>query len=536
MGDDVGEVVAPGWYPDNSGTGLRWWTGIDWSDYTDTEVKDRNFPNQVDPSSSVVETALAGATSLSQSQVQMRPRSWRLVGWYLTVTFDEQTSTVTITSADERKNQDDLFSLHEVRAISLAELTAIHFLRESESVALLIAGPLGRTDVWFGAESESTADALVEAILARVPELAREALHIEPTKAEHLRVWEAAVAEKAAKLERKRTQRVAEEAERARAQELSVADKVARIERKHAQRAADAAERERTQALKVQVAQKQREDLAAKQKADAVARYVKALGGREPEATRLLNAAIQAAREGDMDTEEGAIAAALTVAKAVGFRGQSVVRDRIAELEKSGHIRPGSELLGMIKPVNFFTQLSRGQNLDSNGPIEARNDRVLQGGRLYRVDSNTSAQVFLDGQQQVTQRPTLTRMVLLAPLPGSALLPALALQKKEVKDMRTAEFHVVSAAWQLAVPINPSDVGTARSIAERINRIATHLARQESAGFAAPTAVQALSSGAAPTTNVVEQLSEIQRLLELGAISADEAQRLKSHALEQLNS
>jgi len=36
--------------------------------------------------------------------------------------------------------------------------------------------------------------------------------------------------------------------------------------------------------------------------------------------------------------------------------------------------------------------------------------------------------VYLDGQTQVVQRPTLTRMALLSPLPGSAIIAGMALQ------------------------------------------------------------------------------------------------------------
>ena len=55
----------------------------------------------------------------------------------------------------------------------------------------------------------------------------------------------------------------------------------------------------------------------------------------------------------------------------------------------------------------------------------------------YLVDEFVEAQVYQDGEIQITQRPTLTRMAAGAILPGSALIPGLAFQKKKKNDLPT---------------------------------------------------------------------------------------------------
>lgn len=152
-----------------------------------------------------------------------------------------------------------------------------------------------------------------------------------------------------------------------------------------------------------------------------------------------------------------------------------------------------------------------------------RSDRVIAGSVARPFDEFVSAQVYLDGQEQITQRPTLTRMLLLSPLPGSAVIPGLALQKKTVHDMREAEFQIGSVGWSFRASISPQAVNTARQLAEQINRIAKKLERQ------APSAQ--VSDEPAGLDAILAQLERLAYLKDRGAVSTDDAKRIRESIL-----
>ena len=252
----------------------------------------------------------------------------------------------------------------------------------------------------------------------------------------------------------------------------------------------------------------------------------------------MLNAAIKCAGEGDIQGEERNISNFLaTAAKAGGSAGRKNSQQRIQDLTIEKKLRINSELIGTVKREHGLSQYSRTEKLSQvrTGGKSATiySDRIFHGDKVYVIDSSTGAQVVLDGVAQITQRPTLTRMALLSPLPGTALIPGLALQKKKTNDMRTASFIVASNQWSFTVPISPDDITRPREIAERINRIAANMEQRGSE--VAPEPKPASTPAPATSNSVLQELKELQGLVDNGLITLEEAQVLKTQIIGTSN-
>ena len=155
-----------------------------------------------------------------------------------------------------------------------------------------------------------------------------------------------------------------------------------------------------------------------------------------------------------------------------------------------------------------------------------RSDRVLTKGSAHPIDEFTSAQVYLDGQEMITSRPTLTRMALLSPLPGSALVPGMALQKKEKTDTRQGEFQVGGRGWAVRVVVHPDSLSVPRQMAEQVNRLASAVeALNRTVPHAAPIA------SPARTGDIIDRLERLQALVASGAITEAEAATIKTGLL-----
>lgn len=153
-------------------------------------------------------------------------------------------------------------------------------------------------------------------------------------------------------------------------------------------------------------------------------------------------------------------------------------------------------------------------------------DRIVVNGVPHLIDAQTQAQVYLDGQVQVTTRASLGAAAFGSILPGSALIPALAFAKKEKTDLRTVELQVGSRAWSERIPLAVTSLSLARSVAQRVNAIADGMVSEPDP---APTA------GPQPATDQrVDVVSQIERIVELersGAINAAQAEAMKNSAL-----
>jgi hypothetical protein len=252
------------------------------------------------------------------------------------------------------------------------------------------------------------------------------------------------------------------------------------------------------------------------------------------ELERILNKAMECAAAGNITGEERNIATYLATAKNAG--GSAALKNaeqRLQNMTTAKRLRIGSELIGTVKREHGLMQYARLEKLDqvkTGGKTAViYSDRIFHGHQVYEIDSTTGAQVTIDGIAQITQRPTLTRMALLSPLPGTALIPGLALQKKKTNDLRIASFIVASSKWSFTIPISPDEISKPREIAERINRIAAHLESLRS-DLHDQESVQTQMSNP-----ILQELKDLQQLIESGLISAEEAQSLKNQIFAKNN-
>lgn len=154
------------------------------------------------------------------------------------------------------------------------------------------------------------------------------------------------------------------------------------------------------------------------------------------------------------------------------------------------------------------------------GAILLYDDRVISGAEGHAIDESTEAQVFLDGQRQVTTRASFTSALATSWLPGTALIGALAMPKQQVHDHRTAHFYVGSNGWTWGGPVHPNAVPLLRSFALRINAASASMKR--------PPAAREPASN-----DILTQLERIAALQADGTITSDQAMTLKDQILRR---
>lgn len=247
-----------------------------------------------------------------------------------------------------------------------------------------------------------------------------------------------------------------------------------------------------------------------------------------------LDAALEAYAEGDIESAEG-LTYHLT-AYAEGRRGKKGLADaqqRLAEGKRKLGVKTAPRI-GVVSSEGFMESLQRtGKFLPVagraiGGMISVYADRIVQDGSAHPIDEYTQATVFLDGQKQITTRPSLTALAVFSPLPGSALGPALAMPKKETHDLRIAEFQVIGPGWSCSVAISPDRTGSARALAARINAMADEIANKKIREYEASSApaVTAAAPGGAP--DIVSQLERIVEMERAGSLTPEQAEALKT--------
>lgn len=238
-----------------------------------------------------------------------------------------------------------------------------------------------------------------------------------------------------------------------------------------------------------------------------------------------LQAACEAAAAGNLQQEVTLLNQAMRQAKSSSLmHGTRLFLEARNKLVQEGMLFKGAEPIGDIVPESPWVAASRQQSLlaggnTGSGPINIWSDRVVCGDTVVPIDRFTSASLFVDGVDQITQRPTLTRMALLSPLPGIALIPGLAMQKKTREDRRRAQFSIQSANWQFSAQISPVLIPDAQRIAERVNAISAQLETQEG-----PTE-------SAGSSSVADELLKLKQLLDSGVINEDEFAELKDRLI-----
>ena len=558
-----GATTPAGWYDDGSGQ-LRWWDGSRWTEYvappTQTSgsvSRDLDARTQEDKAAlrrlareeKAVEAASQRAAKLEKSHAEASARKLAKEAAVAARTAERQArvrqdglaaeadaghrsasanspfpgvnfhghghsatvvdSVLTLTASGGASRR----AIGGVeRAIAAAEITALEFVAASHGldVGLIHIGTSeGRFTVGFYRREADAAASLFEAIRTMAPDAATVAHDLPLYRAKQKKI------EQAQEAEHKSIQR-AERAER---------DKEARVAKARAVPLEKAHER------------------ALKENAEI---------DRRKEFERTLEAHLSAAQDaaatGNIRDEEARLIVAVDTAR--GFGGRKEVRDveqTINSLSSQGLLRVGSELLGTVEPEGKLDQYNRKGKMSLVRPGKRaiiRSDRILHDGHAYPIDEFTSAQVYLDGIKQITQRPTLTRMALLSPLPGSALVPGLALQKKETNDLRTAEFQITGRGWNVTVPIHPDNLSGPRSIAEQINMIT--LERRTNTGEANPgsntntravgqSPVHDQSGTVVKPINILDELTKLQALVDSGMITTEEAQSLKANLMSRSN-
>jgi hypothetical protein len=188
-------------------------------------------------------------------------------------------------------------------------------------------------------------------------------------------------------------------------------------------------------------------------------------------------------------------------------------------------------LIGVIKPETGLQKFERAGSdassrklsdlFDGGGnAIEVYENVVIHLGVEHTLDQFTSCEVTMNGQVQVTHRPTLTRMGLLAPLPGTALIAGFALGKKTTHDSREVLVTIASTSWTCSTRVSHSNLAKVKAIANRLNKIC------ESLGVDSQREIK--PSG----ESKIERLTELNKLLESGLISKKEADLLKNEIME----
>jgi hypothetical protein len=108
-------------------------------------------------------------------------------------------------------------------------------------------------------------------------------------------------------------------------------------------------------------------------------------------------------------------------------------------------------------------------------------------------------------------------------LPGTALIPGLAFQKKSKNDLRETVFIITGSDWNLSVQISPNQVTNARSIATQINMAAKKISKTSNQ--------PSIQHNAQQSGSTVDQLTKLEALRTSGTISEEEFLLLKSQIL-----
>lgn len=252
----------------------------------------------------------------------------------------------------------------------------------------------------------------------------------------------------------------------------------------------------------------------------------------DPVAWRLRAAEARAA-SGDIAGEESLI---WQVRELAGTKGASQMDRKSAEEAISGSVARGSLRRG-ARHLGSIQMQQQGADVASKPrrmlqwldyrDLEIYTDRLIYGKDAYPLDGRISVTVEVDGQVTSSSRPTLTRMAAGSVLPGSALLPGLALQKKTTVDDRSAVLLIVHPEWNLTLRLNPDGLGPVRPVIARLEVAVRELERTESARLGRDQSQLA----AGPTGAKLDKLERIAALKASGVLSEERARAMTEEIL-----
>jgi hypothetical protein len=224
-----------------------------------------------------------------------------------------------------------------------------------------------------------------------------------------------------------------------------------------------------------------------------------------------LSQAVRAAATGNIEAEERALNNGHKAAQGYdGFLqvGTDYFEQRLASLMHSGRLRK-TAYLGFAGDVHMFA------------------DRIVmydQRLEVRRMDGQVRASVETAGELMVSQRPTLTRMMVGSVLPGTALIPGLAFQKQTVRDTRALFFVLEHPEWARMVQVHPDYEAALKPVAIAVNQASAQLAHERSQ--AAP---ELDARGQA-----LDALRQLGELRDAGVLTEDEFEAKKAELLRQI--
>jgi Short C-terminal domain len=177
-------------------------------------------------------------------------------------------------------------------------------------------------------------------------------------------------------------------------------------------------------------------------------------------------------------------------------------------------------------------RVRRGEDIGFVGHILVWSDRVVVkndhgGATIYPVDEHLRATMETAGSITVTKHPTLTRMAAGALLPGSALIPGFAFQKKQTHDSRELYFVIEHPEWAAMAQVNPNFAAAVREVTMKLNQAAAKrsLERQRERD-----ASETRSSRA----DALEQLARLGQLRDAGVLTSAEFESQKAKILSDM--
>jgi hypothetical protein len=164
------------------------------------------------------------------------------------------------------------------------------------------------------------------------------------------------------------------------------------------------------------------------------------------------------------------------------------------------------------------------------GDLHFYKDRIIGPEGVRLMDQHVRATVDSGGSIQRTQRPTLTRMAIGSILPGTALIPGLAMPKTEIHDDRELYLLVEHTEWARLIKLHANHGEQARTVAAAINQAARELGAKRAAeaeAEAADTPAQLPAIG----EDTVTHLAKLAELHAAGALNDAEFAQAKSRIL-----
>jgi hypothetical protein len=184
-----------------------------------------------------------------------------------------------------------------------------------------------------------------------------------------------------------------------------------------------------------------------------------------------------------------------------------------------------AQLSAKVERAMQTRRIRRSELLGFAGDTYIWKDRIVASDGVRLMDEHVQASMETAGQIRTSKRPTLTRMAIGSVLPGTALIPGLAMQKTTSHDDRELYFVLEHPEWAKAIRIDPKYTDGIRQLVLTVNQAANEI------GFRNRPAAEA--SPAAP--DPLDRLKKLGELRDAGVLSETEFDEQKANLLKQLS-